>query len=781
MILRKLVYIAIFIPAALVGMLSCSTTKRLADDEVLYTGVKKIAVNVPDSVNLPDGVNDQIKEALNVAPNNPLFSPYVRTPFPIGLWVYNNWTIDENTGKFKKWLYNMLVSEPVLISTVRPELRMRMLREILDNNGFFTSSPSYNIIYDKRNPKKARLSYNINIAEPYHMATVQLPEATSPLVMLVDSLAIESTYLKSGNVFCVDSLNQLRTDIANTLRNRGYYFFRPDFIEFEADSTVEHGLIDIRMKFADNIEEPYTRKYFTRSVTTLINRANGGGTPDSMLTKRGLVVQMKPSRLRSSLMPSCITFRKGRTFSVRDMNRTQSNLSRLGIFRSINIDVTPIDSLSEGQDSLDVFINCTFDSPLEASLELNATYKSNGYLGPGIRAGVSHSNLFGGGERLSFDLTGSYQWQIGKAGGSGSENDYYELGLTSTLSFPRLLAPRWITRSRRELNWTKIAVGVNFYNDPSSLKFLQTSAALTYQWRTNRYITNELELPKITYSKRLRNSALDDITSSADNGTNAAWDYYTHRSVFIPQISYTLTFDRSFGKGKVNAINWQTTIAEAGNLLSGIWSLCGNNDGGVGSKKLFGVPFTQYVKLQSQLVYTRKLWYQHSLVARALVGAGFIYGNADYMPYGEDFYAGGPNTIRAFGIKSLGPGSFRDLDGYNSQYLHSGSFQFIANLEYRFPIISFLRGAVFVDAGNVWLLKDPDGIYPGGVLDGSKFFDQLALGTGFGLRVDLDMLVARVDLGIGIHAPYDTGKSGYYNMTSFKNSLALNIAIGYPF
>ena len=110
---------------------------------------------------------------------------------------------------------------------------------------------------------------------------------------------------------------------------------------------------------------------------------------------------------------------------------------------------------------------------------------------------------------------------------------------------------------------------MNFYNDPSSLKFLQTSAALTYQWRTNRYITNELELPKITYSKRLRNSALDDITSSADNGTNAAWDYYTHRSVFIPQISYTLTFDRTFGKGKVNAINWQTTIAEVGNLLSG--------------------------------------------------------------------------------------------------------------------------------------------------------------------------------------------------------------------
>lgn len=778
-------------------MFSCSTTKRLEEDEVLYTGVKKISITAPDSVKLPDGVTDQIKSVLDVAPNNPLYSPYVRTPFPVGLWVYNNWTITPKTGKVKKWLYNLLVSDPVLVSTVRPEMRMKMLQDLMDNNGYFGSSTTYEIIPDKKNPKKARISYSIKASKPYKITTVQLigEEARRPLTVdtlksksigdkdklthTIDSLAQNSTYLKTGNIYNTDSLNSVRTNISTYLRNKGYYYFRPEFIEYLADSTINEGKIALKMIYAPNIPKAALRKFYVGNVETTVNRYEGGGVPDTTLTQRGTVIQMKPSHLRSSLIPSCVTFRKGRAFTLNNVNRTQAYLSRLGIFKSINIDITPLDSLKPKQDTLDVNINCTFDAPLEASFEVNTAYKSNSYLGPGLGFGISHNNLFGGGEKLSLDLTGSYEWQIGKASGSNSGSNYYEFGITSSLSFPRLLAPRFIQRIKREINWTKISLSANLYNDPSSIKFFQTSAALTYQWRSNRNSMHELSLPKLTYSKRLREPAMTD-SSYYDNNQDA-WSDITKRSEFIPLIAYTYTLDYSFGKGKVNNIVWRSTVSEAGNMMAGLWSLFKPKETGVRSKKVFGVPFSQFVKLETQLVYSRQFLRNQYIVWRGLVGSGFVYGNSDYLPYGEDFYAGGPNTIRAFGIKSLGPGSFKDIGGYNSQFLHSGSFEFVTNVEYRFPIVGIFHGAVFVDAGNVWLLKDPLNAYPGGLLKGDTFFKDIALGTGFGIRIDLSMLVVRADLGIGIHAPYDTGKSGYYNMTSFKNSLALNFAVGYPF
>ena len=769
---NKITYL-LFSLLLLVMIESCSTTKRLGEGEVLYTGVKKMEILANDSTKLPGDIEDKITEVLSVAPNNPLFSPYVRSPFPVGLWVYNNWNVTPESSGIKKWFYNQLVREPVLISTVRPELKMEVVRNILDNNGYFGSSARYELVPGK-NPKKARLSYFIRASKPYTLSSVQLIPGNDELTLMIDSLAARSTYLKKGRIFSVDSLNALRTDIANYARNHGYYYFRPDHMEYQADSLLVPGHIAVRMVYADNVQPEHLRKYYIGSITTTVHRNEGGGVPDTMYTKKGMVIQMCPSRLRKNLIPSCITMRKGKPLSINKMNRTQDYLSRIGIFRAINMEVTPMDSLKPGQDKLDVRIDCTFDKPIEAKLELNASYKTNSYLGPGIGVGIAHNNLFGGGERLSFDLSGSYEWQIGKNASSG-DNNYYEFGLTAALAFPRILAPKFMKGIRRELNWTEISLSANLYNNPSSLKYLQLSAALTYKWRANRNLTHELELPRFTFSKRLRSGDGSNMTESEQK-----WDEYVHRSEFIPKLSYTVTYDKKFGKHKENNIILRASVSEAGNIFSGIWALCGSGKG-IGEKKMFGVPFSQYAKVNTQLIYSRRLLQNHYIVGQIMAGAGFVYGNSAYMPYGEDFYAGGPNTIRAFGINSLGPGSFNDVTGFNSQFLHSGSFQFMMNLEYRFPIFGFVHGAAFVDAGNVWLLKDSQNLYPGGVLKASEFLDDIALGTGIGLRLDFDMIVIRADLGIGIHAPYDTGKTSYYNMPSFKESLALNIAIGYPF
>lgn len=744
-------------------IVSCSTTRRLSEDDPLYTGVKRITIESVEGEKLPSDVKSQVKEAVNVAPNNSLISPTIRYPFPLGLWVYNNWD-SEATG-LKGWLYKKLVDEPVLLSDVRPELRVKMIDEILENNGYFNSSVKYELIKGK-NPKKVKVSYDVNTGRVYRIDSIELLPDTTHLYHLIDSITVRSKLLTKGSRYCTDSLAELRTEIANQVRNKGYYFFRPEYVEYLADSTINSGNIALRMVLADNIPAEALERYITGDIVVYVHRNEGGGTPDTIQTNRATIVQMKPSKLRPQLIPECIAFREGRTFSVRDMNRTQTYLSRLGIFKDISINVKPDSMVSDNR--LNVEISCTQDAPMELGVEVNVTSKSNSYLGPGVSLGLTNKNLFGGGEQLNVSLLGAYEWQTGR--NRNSIFNSYEFGINTTLSFPRLLAPRFIPRRRKELNWTRLSLDAELLNRPHYFKLAEFDVAMSYDWQSSRYSTNTLTIAKITYTKLINTTAVFDSIM----GENLAVAQ-SFQDQFIPQIGYTYTYDRRIDRN--NAINWQINVQEAGNLFWSIWELAGDK----GEKELFRTPFSQFVKGSTQVVYSCRLGGSHWLYSRAAVGAAHAYGNSSQVPYSEQFYVGGANSIRAFAVRSIGPGSYRapgvSADNYFDQ---TGTFKFEANLEYRFPIYGMFKGALFVDAGNVWLLEN-DPKRPGGTLKGSRFLRDLALGTGVGLRFDMDMLVVRGDLGIGLHAPYNTGKPGYFNMPSFGKSLAFHLAIGYPF
>lgn len=760
---KRLYKILILLLAILLS--ACSTTSRIPNDELLYTGVKRFDVTPVKGEKIPGDVQSQVEEAVNIAPNNSLISPYMRYPFPVGLWVYNHW--DANSGGLKHWLYEKLVETPVLVSDVRPEVRVKMIEQILENNGYFSSSSSYELLQGK-NKKKAKVKYIVNSGPMYRLGGIDLLPDTCHLNHVIDSIVMKGTYLVKGNRYCTDSLSAERTRIANAVRNRGYYFFRPDYIEYLADSTINHNIIDLRMILAGNIKPENLRRYRTGDITVRVNRNQGDGTPDTISTRRAKLILMQPSKLRTELISECVTFRHDKVFSVRDMNRTQSYLSRLGIFNAINIDVER-DTLS-GDDLLNVDISCTFDTPLEASIEVNASSKSNSYLGPGLSLGITNRNLFGGGEQLNVNLNGAYEWQTGRNKGNSSLFNSYEFGLSGSLSFPRLIAPKFVPRRRYALNWTRISLSGNLLNRPHYFRMAQADAAFTYDWTVSRYLSNSFTPLKLTYTKLLNTTAEFDSIMN-DNYAVAQ----SFRDQFVPQIQYNLMYDRSFGRN--NTLNWQLTLQEAGNVCWALWELAGVKE----NKGLFGTPFSQFVKASTQLVYGRRLIGNHRLVARVALGAAHAYGNSSQVPYSEQFYVGGANSVRAFTVRSIGPGSYRvpetEVNGYFDQ---TGTFKFEANLEYRFPLYGPLRGALFVDAGNVWLLKE-DVSRPGGVLEASTFLRDLALGTGVGLRFDIEMLVVRGDLGIGLHAPYETGHSGYFNMGSFKRSLAFHLAIGYPF
>ena len=757
-------------------MAACSTTKRLGPDETLYTGVTKFNIRPAGGEKLPDEMVADLKKTINVAPNNPLpykiMSPYWRSPLPIGLWVYNNW--NDSAKGIKGWLYRKLVEQPVLISDVRPEVRVKMLEEILDQNGYFGSTATYSLIPDKKNDKKAKIEYDLDVSRPYPIdSIIYLSNDSLPICNFIDSLARKSDYLVKGERFCVDSLSAERTRITNRLRNRGYYYFRPEYIQFLADSSITPKKIALKLTLADNTPKDALVQYRVGNVYTTVERQSNRkpGTPDTLHTDRGELIVMRPARLRKNLVPSCITFRKGRLFSVRDMDRTQTRLSRLGIFGAIQVQPVPADSSAFSDPRLDVYITCKFDRPLEASIEVNATSKSNSYLGPGLILGLTNYNIFGGAEKLSVQFNADYEWQTGHD--RSSVFNSYEFGLTATLAFPRLLAPKFIPRRHRDLNWTNVSLNASILNRPHYFKIAQFNAGFSYEWRSFRNVLNQLTLFKLSYTKLM--ATTHDFDSIMAQNPAIALSF---QSQFIPQMNYTYTLDKFLERERINGINLQVSVTEAGNIFSGIWRACGVK----GEKRLFGTPFSQFVKGQAQLVYSRRLirgsdqW----LVSRVLIGAEHAYGNSREVPYTEQFYIGGANSIRAFTVRSLGPGSYRaPRDQVNGYFDQTGTFKFEINTEYRFPIVSVLHGAVFLDAGNVWLLRN-DPSRPGGQLKGSTFLRDLALGTGVGLRVDLGMIVVRGDLGYGLHAPYDMGTPHYFNI-AFKNAFAFHLAIGYPF
>ena len=749
---------------AVLLLVSCSTTAKLGENDILYNGVKHLKYH-EDSVKVDEGVKTDIFTAINVRPNNPLYSPYYRTPFPIGLMIYNN--IDENATGFEGWIYRHFAAKPVLIKRVNPQARVDMINTILRNNGYFTSSASYKL-HPSSNPKKAKISYDVNINPPYTIGDVEYMGSNETVLQLVDSLARINRYLQTGSRYCLDSLSAVRIDITNFVRNRGYYFFRPEYIQYLADSVQDKGVIHMRL--VPSVDIPNNAKicYRTNHITATVVNDDAVGEPDTVEMRNCTLIRYEPVYIKDNVIPSCIRTRQGRQFRVNSIDRTQAALAKLGIFSKIDIQVYPLDTITpEGEGLLDLAIYCQLDKPWDVTFEMHGSSKSNSFIGPGVEVGATHKNAFGAGEKFSVDLYGDYEWQTGGAGSyKGSDFNSYEFGIESKLDFPRLLAPKFLYPSRRYTNWTRFSMSADLLNRPGYFKMAQFTVAATWEWHANRYSSHVLTPFKLTYNK---------LISHTEKFDSAMVDSTNFKDVFIPKIEYTYTYNRDITP--VDHITFIASFSEAGNIFSGIWALAGSK----GTKELFGTPFSQFVKAQGQVVWTRQLGYVSELATRVFIGAAHAYGNSESLPYREQFYAGGSNSVRAFAVRTIGPGSYhpetRDLSSYYDQ---TGTFKFEANAEYRFPILSYFKGAVFLDAGNIWLLKNDEN-RPGGQLKMKNFLKELALGTGLGLRFDMSMLVVRADLGIAIHAPYDTGKSRYYNITKFKNGLAFHLAIGYPF
>lgn len=761
----------ILVAVGLLSAAACSTVRRIPEGEVLYTGVKKLRIQPDSGVVLSTAAEEAARQPLSVAPNNPLYSPWLRTPLPIGLWAWNYCYTPREKG-FKYWFFKRLAKEPVLLSKVQPGLRTQVAEQALANFGYFGSTVSDSLRYRKHG-RKAKVDYTLRIAEPWFYGEIAYPTVNPGMDPLIDSLRATSL-LRTGAQYNLDTLTAERQRITGLLRNRGYYYFRPEYLEFLADTTLRPQRVDLRLTLKPNLPAVALKPYRVGDVTVRLRNLRPGPR-DTLRLRNATVIAQRPMKIRPRVLQRALTLRPGQLFTVDAQNRTQNELNQLGIFRSVNLSVTPLDSL-RGGDTLDVAIDAQFDYPLEVALETDATSKSNSFIGPGVTLKVSNNNLFRGGEVLDVKLTGSYEWQTGNknSGGQTSRMNSYELGLTSNLNLPRLLLPEgWVSRLRYPGS-TAFQLGVELMNRPRFFHLIAFSGSAGYNFRTSPYSHHGLTVFKLTYNRLLHTTASFDQTM--EENPSIAMSF---RNQFVPSISYTYTFDKTYGATGNRRFYWQNSLTAAGNLLSGILRAFGERQ----PQELFGNRFSQFAKEISEVKFYHRIGRRNNwLATRFLVGVGYAYGNSEVMPYSEQFYIGGANSIRAFTVRSIGPGSYRppadDSDGYLDQ---TGDFKLEANIEYRFGIMGRLNGAVFLDAGNVWLLKnDPN--RPGAELKWKGLLDEIALGTGFGLRYDISYLVIRADLGIGLHTPYpNPDKKGYYNISSFRDGLGFHLAIGYPF
>ena len=760
---------------AVIVLAACSTTKHLPEGETLYLGLKKVNIVNEDKSPAAENALEEVNGAISIAPNNAIFvNPNVRFPIPFGLWIYNRFErYEKGLGH---WIFKKLAANPVLISTVNPDTRVKVATNLLRDYGYFNGKVAYQVD-STRNPRAVKLSYDINMGKPYFIDTLEYRGFSAYADSLIRA-NLSGRLVNKGDHFNVVTLNSERDRIIDLLRNYGYYYARSEFITFYADTLKNPGYVCIRMQPKNNLPPEASRTYFLGNTTVRLTGYNGEEPTDSIRLRDFTIYYSgdKPG-LRFNVLRNRFIYRKGEQYSLRRQNYTQEALSRLGVFKYNEFQYVP-----RGKDTLDINVNSLFDLPYDSELELNATMKSTKQTGPGAIFKLSRKNFLRMGASLSLELNGSYEWQTSSTvNREKSVMNSYELGAALTLDFPRIILP-WIKNRIDPFRFpshTNFKIYIDQVNRARYFRMLSFGGSVSYSFQPSRSMKHTVTPLHLAFNRLQHRTAAFDSVATANPMLFRSLD-----DQFIPSVTYTFTFDDSWKQKRVQWW-WENSISSAGNITSLIYQAFGKKLS-QRDKKFLGTPFAQYLKYTTELRPLIKFDDRNHLAMRFMAGVIWAYGNKTVAPYSEQFYVGGANSIRAFSIRSIGPGRFHPAETSRFSYVdETGDIKLEANLEYRFRIIGnlfggSLNGATFLDAGNVWLMRS-DSSRPGAQFTFKKFFDSIALGSGVGIRYDLSFLVLRLDWGIALHVPYETGKSGYYNIPRFKDGMGVHFAIGYPF
>ena len=750
--------------AVLLGMcFSCSVEKYVPEDQRLYTGAT-IKIDADSTLNDLSKLKNELTSVLRPEPNSKFLG------MRPGLYFYYK-AQREKPGFLNRWINKQIGEEPVYQSDVENLEVENILLNRLQNNGYFYSQVTSEFDEEEY---EASLEYRLEVPTPYTMETYTLDTLPSPIYNDVKT-AVEDSPLKKETRFDYANLKLERSRLDNKLKKKGYYNFNRDFFIFEADTNqYDNKKFDLFLRLKADVPKKSLVPYKLKSINVFANH----DLQDTLLTnieryKGKNFIQdtlfFKPERLNKF-----ITINEGDYYNPSESRNTARRLSTIGAYKYVNIQYKEIDSLlkdSTGGLEANIYLSPLTKRALRA--ELQVVTKSNNFTGPNLTLTFSNRNLFKGGETLNISTSLGYETQF--ASGENAGLNSLELELKSELIFPRVISPFNIKDDffKYSVPKTKTSLSLNYLNRSKLYELLSGTALFGYNWNANRFITYEINPISVNYTRLINSSPEFDEILNENPFLRRSFDQQ-----FISGLTFSFTYNEIGDSNESNLFSLNSTLDIAGNSIS----LVASENEDTGSKEFLGLEYAQYAKADVDFRYHHKFGNKknQTLAMRLFAGYGLPYGNSDIVPFVKQYFSGGPYSVRAFRIRSLGPGTYNPDTDSNSQgdfFDQTGNIRLEGNVEYRFPLFSYLKGAVFVDAGNVWN-SEGNPIFDGKDVFTSNFINELGMGTGIGLRVDVQGFVIRFDLATPFHDPA-RDEGGRFNFQLDES--VLNFAIGYPF
>ncbi|KAA9333036.1 BamA/TamA family outer membrane protein [Hymenobacter busanensis] len=762
--------------AALLLLAACSGTRFIPENDKLYTG-STVKITSPYPIQKEAELQTELETVITPKPNASILGLRPKLYF---------WHMGQGKSKgLGHFLAEKYGEAPVLLSQVDTQKVKGLMINRLYNNGYFAGPR----VQTKPNAKgrTATIDYTATVQRAYTIKEIHFPERDTLLDRDIRKTQ-PGSLLKVGEPYNLNTLITERSRIDDQLKQNGYYFFNPDYILYEVDST-EHNQVDVYLRVKGNIPRRASQSYVLNRVT-LNTRYGLTDTTESIkpIMYKGYRYVPDEKVFKAKAITGAVFLFPDSLYRRRRQDQTLSRLMSLGTFKFVDIQFRQARQKpdSAGYGFLNASVRMTQLKKKSLRAEVQLVSKTNGFTGPGFTAQFRNRSALRGAEQLLVNVVGSFETRQG----TGSSNTgvegttgpvlgltSFELGANAQLLVPRLITPPlpFLDVTLRNSDFqprTSFGVGYRYVERRQFFQEDFFNLNYGYSWKTK--ITNEQELRPIDlqYIRLAKTTPeFDKLLESRPFLANS------FRQQFIPASSYRYTYNTQVYERRRNQLYFNGGLELAGNLASAINKLTGAARNDSGRYEIIGQEFSQYTKLdleyRNYYRITQNPTSGNKIATRLLIGLGMPYGNSDVMPYLKQYGVGGPNSVRAFAPREVGPGSYKPTNSSVSSrfYDQVGDIRLEANVEYRQDLFPYVKGALFMDAGNVWLVND-DKTRPGGQFKPGSFLNELAIGAGAGVRVDIQFLVIRLDVAYPLRVPY--GGSG-------GGSLVPNLAIGYPF
>ena len=759
------------LPVLLLVLSGCSVSKFIPEGRYLLDAVKIESDN-------RDVRPSQMRGYVRQNPNAKWFS-LIKLP----MYIYGAAGTD-STKWINRMLYKMGDAPRIYDPELTEETRVQM-EQAVRNMGYMGARVDTSEV---RKGNRLKVYYRIHTGKPYtvELVTREIDDAGVGDCLKADSVR---TLLAPGMRFDVNVLDQERQRITQYLQNWGYYRFNKDFITYQADTLLNSYKVGLTMKLApyrrrkEDVPAPH-RQYYIRNVNFIFDTDLPELDPEALKGMdsvcSGGVNFYYPGKqyLRPQAISDYNQLQPGSLYRMRDVQSTYNALGRLNILKYSNIRFR--EELQGDSAYLDAYVTLNKNKNQSVAFEIEGT-NSAGDLGAAASVSYAHRNLFKGSETFSVKVRGAYEAITGLEG--YANNNYTEYGVEAGLNFPEFMFPFLSSDFKRRIRATsEVTVKYNWQIRPEFERTV-ASAAWSYRWSkhraTHRFDVFDLNYIYMPYRSETFNQYLDEMDQ------RNPLLRYSYEDLFIVRMGYTYTYNSSGttsqGVARRNSYSIRFNIEESGNLLYAFSKIVNRRPKNGEAFQMGNIDFAQYVKMDFDYAKNFRIDDRNSLVFHVGLGVAVPYGNSKSLPFEKLYFSGGANSVRGWSVRSLGPGGYRGDENSLDYVNHTGDIKLDLNLEYRTHLFWKLNGAAFIDAGNVWTIRNRE-LQPEGLFRFDRFYRQLAVAYGLGIRFDLDFLILRFDGGMKAINPMYTGRDRYPIISpDFNRDFAFHFAVGYPF